>query len=201
MISKSLRLFQNKSVGWKILSQIVTVLLLSFFSTSAFGQFSDIFGFGKSKVHYKSFDWSIIKTEHFDIYYYKEERQAAMDAAKIADRSYAYLSEVLDYRFKHKIPLLLYASQNDFQQTNAVQSLISEGTQGVTESLKGRMILPITGSYGQFIHVLTHEMVHAINLIRDVVKFLFNQRANPLREDVMQKEGANDQYIAERIQY
>jgi len=52
---------------------------------------------------------------------------------------------------------LLYASHNDFQQTNAVQSFISEGTQGVTESLKGRMILPITGSYGQFIHVLTHE--------------------------------------------
>ena len=96
---------------------------------------------------------------------------------------------------------MLYASHNDFQQTNAVQSFISEGTQGVTESLKGRMILPITGSYGQFIHVLTHEMVHAINLIRDVVKFLFNQRANPLQEDVMQKEGANDQYIAERIQY
>jgi len=201
MISKSLRLFQNKSVGWKILSQIVTVRLLSFFSTSAFGQFGDIFGFGKSKVHYKSFDWSIIKTEHFDIYYYKEERQAAMDAAKIAERTYAYLSKVLDYRFKHKIPLLLYASHNDFQQTNTVQSFISGGTQGVTESLKDRMILPITGSYGQFIHVLIHEMVHAINLIRDVVKFLFNQRANPLQEDVMQKEGANDQYIAERIQY
>lgn len=130
-------------------------------SSPAYAQFGDIFGFGKNKVQYKNFNWSVIHTEHFDIHFYEEERQAAMDAAQIAERSYAYLSEVLDYKFKQKIPLLLYASHNDFQQTNAIQSYISEGTQGVTESLKGRMILPITGSYAQFIHVLTHEMVHA----------------------------------------
>jgi len=137
------------------------LLMTLVLSSSAFAQFGDIFGFGKNKVHYKRFKWSVIKTEHFDFYFYEEERQAALDAAQIAERSYAYLSEVMDYRFKHKIPLLLYASHNDFQQTNAVGGFISEGTQGVTESLKGRMILPITGSYGQFIHVLTHEMVHA----------------------------------------
>jgi len=137
------------------------VLAFLLISSRAYGQFGDYFGFGKNKVHYKKFDWSIIKTEHFDVYFYEEERQAALDAAEISERSYAYLSEVLDYQFKKKIPLLLYASHNDFQQTNAIGSYISEGTQGVTESLKGRMILPITGSYGQFIHVLTHEMVHA----------------------------------------
>ncbi len=129
--------------------------------SQAQAQFGDIFGFGKNKVQYKSFKWSVIRTEHFDLYYYKGEREAAMDAAVIAERSYAYLSEILDYNFKKKIPLLLYASHNDFQQTNAIQGFISEGTQGVTESLKGRMVLPITGSYGQFVHVLTHEMVHA----------------------------------------
>lgn len=139
---------------------LLSIILLSF-STESSAQFGDIFGFGKNKVHYKNFKWNVIKTEHFDLFFYPEERQAALDAAEIAERSYAYLSETLDYKFKQKIPLLLYASHNDFQQTNAIQSYISEGTQGVTESLKGRMILPITGSYGQFIHVLTHEMVHA----------------------------------------
>lgn len=139
----------------------VVASLLFFSFTPAFAQFGDIFGFGKNKVQYKSFDWSVIKTEHFDVYYYEEERQAAQDAARAAERSYAYLSEVLDYQFKQKIPVLLYASHNDFQQTNAIQSYLSEGTQGVTESLKGRVILPITGSYGQFLHVLTHELVHA----------------------------------------
>ena len=141
--------------------QLLPIVLVLCVSSSAFAQFGDIFGFGKNKVHYKRFKWSVIKTEHFDLHFYEEERQAALDAAEIAERSYAYLSDVLDHKFKHKIPLLLYASHNDFQQTNAISGFISEGTQGVTESLKGRMILPITGSYGQFTHVLTHEMVHA----------------------------------------
>lgn len=147
--------------GWIYFLRLLPVLAFLLISSKAYGQFGDYFGFGKNKVHYKKFDWSIIKTEHFDIYFYEEERQAALDAAEISERSYAYLSEILDYKFKKKIPLLLYASHNDFQQTNAIGSYISEGTQGITESLKGRMILPITGSYGQFIHVLTHEMVHA----------------------------------------
>ncbi len=143
------------------LLKILPMMLVLVASSESFAQFGDIFGFGKNKVHYQAFDWSVIHTEHFDVYFYKEERQAALDAAEISERSYAYLSEIIDYKFKQKIPLLLYASHNDFQQTNAINSFISEGTQGVTESLKGRMILPITGSYGQFIHVLTHEMVHA----------------------------------------
>ncbi|MFQ5649985.1 MAG: peptidase MA family metallohydrolase [bacterium] len=149
------------TVSMNAVSKTLPLIMLLFISSTAYAQFGDIFGFGKNKVHYKTFEWSVIKTEHFDLYFYEEERRAALDAAEIAERSYAYLSETLDYKFKQKIPLLLYASHNDFQQTNAIQSFISEGTQGVTESLKGRMILPITGSYGQFIHVLTHEMVHA----------------------------------------
>lgn len=148
-----------KSQNGMILAMVFAFVCV--FSSTAFAQFGDFFGFGKNKVQYKSFEWSVIKTEHFDVHFYEEERKFAMDAAEIAERSYAYLSEILDYKFKKKIPLLLYASHNDFQQTNAIQGFISEGTQGVTESLKGRMILPITGSYKEFTHVLTHEMVHA----------------------------------------
>lgn len=147
--------------GWRHFFQGLLILVVCLFATEAWAQFGDFFGFGKNKVRYKSFEWSIIRTEHFDVYFYEEEREAAMDAAEIAERSYAYLSEVIDYKFKNKIPLLLYASHNDFQQTNAIQGFISEGTQGVTESLKGRVVLPITGSYREFIHVLTHELVHA----------------------------------------
>ena len=37
----------------------------------------------------------------------------------------------------------------------------SESTGGVTESLKGRVTLPLTGSYAELNHVLVHELVHA----------------------------------------
>jgi len=167
----------------RIFIALLSLIFLFGLQTSAHAQFGDIFGFGKNKVHYRTFEWSVINTEHFDVYFYEEERQAALDAAEVAERSYAYLSKTIDYKFKEKIPLLLYASHNDFQQTNAIQSYVGEGTQGVTESLKGRMILPITGSYGQFIHVLTHEMVHAFQfdiMLSDAASDVIRQFNPPL---------------------
>jgi Tol biopolymer transport system component len=117
--------------------------------------------FGQNKVHYKNFDWKIFRTAHFDVHYYTEEAGAAHDAARMAERGYDYLSEVLEHKIEKRLPLVLYASLNDFQQTNVVQEMLGDGTRGVTESLKHRVALPITGSYREFNHVLVHELVHA----------------------------------------
>ncbi|HZA98525.1 MAG TPA: hypothetical protein VE399_07080, partial [Gemmatimonadales bacterium] len=40
--------------------------------------------FGRNKVQYSTFDFKVIQTEHFDVYYYERERVAAMDAARMA---------------------------------------------------------------------------------------------------------------------
>ncbi len=114
--------------------------------------------FGKNKVQYQTFDFRIIQTEHFDVYYYPAERAAALDAARMAERSYARLSRVLHHEFQGRKPIILYASQSDFQQTNVTD--VFEGLEGSTDFFKHRMVLPFTGSYHDFEHVLTHEMVH-----------------------------------------
>src|SRR6266571_2703115 len=114
--------------------------------------------FGKNKVQYQTFDFRIIQTEHFDVYYYPAERAAALDAARMAERSYARLSRVLHHEFQGRKPIILYASQSDFQQTNVTD--VFEGLEGSTDFFKHRMVLPFTGSYHDFEHVLTHEMVN-----------------------------------------
>ena len=116
--------------------------------------------FGQNKVQYHRFDWQVVQTEHFEAYYYEGERTAALDAARMAERAYARLSKVLHHQFRGRKPIILYASHSDFQQTNALPGDVSEGTQGVTEFFKHRMVLPFTGSYADFEHVLMHEMVH-----------------------------------------
>ncbi|MGH1362491.1 MAG: LpqB family beta-propeller domain-containing protein [Calditrichia bacterium] len=142
-------------------SVFALTFLLSFLLLSS-GLMAQVgYQFGQNKVHYKDFDWKVFRTEHFDVHYYPEEEQAAYDAARMAERGYDYLSEVLEHDIKKRIPLILYASLNDFQQTNVISGFIGEGTRGVTESLKNRVVLPITGSYREFNHVLVHELVHA----------------------------------------
>jgi len=39
--------------------------------------------FGQNKVQYQAFDFRIIQTEHFEVYYYPAERTAALDAARM----------------------------------------------------------------------------------------------------------------------
>ena len=127
--------------------------------------------FGQNKVQYKNFRWSLLKTEHFDVHYYAGEEEAVQNAAVMAERSYHRLSRVLDHQIKSKIPLVLYASHTDFEQTNITPELLGVGTGGVTEFLKRRVFLPFTGSYAELDHVLTHELVHAFQ-----VDILFGDR-------------------------
>ena len=117
--------------------------------------------FGRNKVQYRTFDFHVLRTTHFDVYFYPEEEQAARDAARMAERWYARLSRVLEHEFEERQPLILYASHPHFQQTSALSGDIGEGTGGVTEAFKQRIIMPLAGSYEETDHVVGHELVHA----------------------------------------
>jgi Tol biopolymer transport system component len=116
--------------------------------------------FGQNKVQYTNFNFRVLETEHFDVYYYPEEKQAATDVARMAERSYARLSRVLRHQFRERKPIILYASHSHFQQTNTTPGEVGEGTGGFTDFLKHRNVMPLTGSYADIAHVLQHEMVH-----------------------------------------
>jgi hypothetical protein len=150
----------------------VSLLLIPPSAEPAFAQF------GRNKLQYQVFDFQVLQTTHFDIYYYPREREAALDAARMAERAYLRLSRVLGHEFEERKPIILYASHSEFQQTNALPGFISEGTGGVTEFAKKRVILPFTGSYADFEHVLTHELVHAFQY--DVIARGLASQLNPL---------------------
>jgi Tol biopolymer transport system component len=117
--------------------------------------------FGRNKVQYKRLDFQVLKTEHFDIYYYPEEREGIEIAARMAERWHARLERLLAHQLRGRQPLVLYASHPDFEQTNAIQGELSEGTGGVTEPLRRRIVLPMGGPLADTDHVIGHELVHA----------------------------------------
>lgn len=117
--------------------------------------------FGRNKVQYESFDFNILKTDHFNIHFYPTEADAVVDAARMGERWYERLARTFQHEFEAPKPVILYADHPDFQQTNTLSGFINEGTGGVTESLKNRVIMPLGESYGATDHVLGHELVHA----------------------------------------
>src|SRR5256714_7220241 len=117
--------------------------------------------FGRNKVQYKNLDFQILKTEHFDIYYYPEEREGIDVAARMAERWRTRLARIFGHELRGRQPLVLYASHPDFEQTNAIYGELSEGTGGVTEPLRRRIVLPMGGPLADTDHVIGHELVHA----------------------------------------
>ena len=49
--------------------------------------------FGRNKVQYQSFDFRVMRTPHFDIYFYPKEEAATRDAARMAERWFARFSQ------------------------------------------------------------------------------------------------------------
>ncbi|HKP30324.1 MAG TPA: hypothetical protein VJU15_13010, partial [Gemmatimonadales bacterium] len=134
----------------------LAALVLAFaFPGSAAAQY-----FGRNKVMYAKFHFKIIQTQHFDVHYYDREEKAALDVARMAERSYAKLSRMLSHEFTERKPIILYASHSEFQQTNLSGGDVDEGTGGFTDYLMHRNTFPLTGSYDDIEHVLTHEMTH-----------------------------------------
>ena len=141
--------------GLRSLVAVAAVLAVPVIPARAVAQY-----FGQNQVEYESFKFRVLKTQHFDIYYYPEEERAVQYAAQMAERAYARISRLMDHELSNRQALILYASGPHFRQTNVV-SESGEGTGGVTEILKRRIVLPFAGPLKETDHVLTHELIHA----------------------------------------
>ncbi|HUP62443.1 MAG TPA: BamA/TamA family outer membrane protein [Thermoanaerobaculia bacterium] len=133
---------------------VIVSLLVTLLCGTASAQY-----FGRNKVQWEKFDFKVLQTEHFDIYYYDQEADVVHDIARMSERWYARLSRVFNHSFRRK-PIVLYANSADFHQTTTTGGLIGEGTGGFTDAFMNRIVLPLTGDYAQNDHVLGHEMVH-----------------------------------------
>jgi Tol biopolymer transport system component len=117
--------------------------------------------YGRNKVQYAKFDFKIMKTRHFDVYFYLQDEQTVKMAGEMAERWYARYARMFNHELKGRQPLILYGSGPEFQQTTVINEILGEGTGGVTESFKRRIILPYGASLAETDHVIGHELVHA----------------------------------------
>ena len=120
--------------------------------------------FGKNKIQYTEFEWRVLSGEHIDVYYYPEEETVARLALSYGEESYAFLERKFQHHPFRRIPLIVYSSDQHFEQTNVFPGFIPEGVLGFTEYLKRRVAMPFRGDYDQFRKTLRHELVHAFQL-------------------------------------
>lgn len=116
--------------------------------------------FAENRVITRDFDWRVSKTEHFDIYYYKESQPWLDFVSDKLEKAYKEQSYYLNPSLSKRIPFFIYACSNHMLQNTI--AYISDGVGGLTEPFKDRFMVWSDGSKSWLEEVITHEFAHEV---------------------------------------
>ena len=139
---------------------LVAALLLALPAAAQFGPQYQGRGFGKNKVQYRDFDWSIYNSPHFSVYYYPETEPLLQKVVSLAESAYDELSRGFDFQIQEPIPLIFYATHSAFEQNNIILNFIPEGVGAFATPARFRMVLPVDMPDRELYELLLHELTH-----------------------------------------
>lgn len=116
--------------------------------------------FGRNKPSYKTFNYKLYQTPNFDLYHYFDNDSIINSVANTYEKWFIRHQKIFKDTFETQNPVIIYENHPDFQQTTAVSGNVSIGTQGVTEALRNRVVMPVLETNAQTDHVIGHELVH-----------------------------------------
>jgi hypothetical protein len=116
--------------------------------------------FGQNRVRYDRFEHRIYTTDHFEIYYYQALEAHLERVASYAESAYQRISADLKHDLARRVPLFIYKTGSEFQQTNIAGGGIPEGVLAFAEPERNRMVLPIDEPPDQLYRLITHELTH-----------------------------------------
>jgi hypothetical protein len=137
--------------------------------------------YGKNKVVYDNFNWRVYRSPHFEVYYYPEFEQHLGRVVSYAESSYQKVSSGLKHEIANPIPLILYKTHSEFEQTNLFPTFVPEGVAAFAEPGRDRMVLPIDWPPDRLQGLITHELTHIFEF--DIIPRNLVQRTVPLWVD------------------
>lgn len=149
---------QKKNLVLVAIHTFVWVFVFLFITPDTQAQY-----FGRNKPAYRRFDFRVLQSPNFEIYHYFENDSVVQALANSFEKWYQRQMPLFKDTFDTRSPIIIYANHPDFQQTRAISGTISIGTQGVTEALKNRVVIPVLETNAQTDHVIGHELVHVFH--------------------------------------
>lgn len=128
-------------------------------------------GKGKNKVIREKFDWKIYHTDHFKLYYYTAEEHLLETVANMCEASYRDVSEKLQHQLNFPVPMILYKTHEEFEQTNVFPGFLPRAVQGFSEPFQSRILLSMDREPESLFALIRHELTHIFQY-----DMLFNNR-------------------------
>lgn len=122
-----------------------------------------LYGFGKNKVIYYSYDWTIAFSPHFELHIPRTHTNLMEETLSLLEEAYNHHEAFFDHSLKKKIQVILYPNQIDFLKNNIIP-WTERGTEGFTELSRGRVALYYTPKRSEMKHYIYHELAHVFQL-------------------------------------
>jgi len=106
--------------------------------------------FGKNRIQYRNFDWKIVRTSNFEIYYYQDGTQIANLTAQYAESEFDRITELLGYTPYNRIKIFLFNSPQELAQSNIGLNAQSGLSGRDLDLSKSRVELAFTGDQISF---------------------------------------------------
>ncbi len=120
--------------------------------------------FGKNKIQYWPYRWRVAHLQSCDLYYHQDEASLATGVTSLVEDMLRRHEMRFCHVLQRRAPVILYSSHSEFQETNVIPYILPEGVAGFTEHIKGRVVVPATGSWWELSTVLEHELTHFFTL-------------------------------------
>ena len=136
-------------VMYKFLS-IFLVSILIICNSHSFGQFynGSHQEFGKNRVQYREFLWSIYKFQRFDVYFYTGGKEIAIYTAKSAEKIIEETEDFFDYGLEGKLQFIIYNKLSDLRQSNIGLTTDEQSNiGGVTNIVGSKIFLYFEGDH------------------------------------------------------
>ena len=115
---------------------------------------------GKNKVRYDEFKWQTYDTPHFVISFYDRVEPRLEKVASFAESAYDDLARKLNFQVLKPIPMMIYATHGEFEQTNLMPGFVPEGVGAFATPVRNRMVLPVDLPDRELQALIQHELTH-----------------------------------------
>lgn len=114
--------------------------------------------FGKNRIQYRNFNWKIIRTANFEIYFYQDGNTLANLTAQYAESEFDRITELLGYTPYNRIKIFLYNSPQELAQSNIGISVVGELDSREIDLAKSRLEIAFTGDQVSYRKRLIHDI-------------------------------------------
>lgn len=103
--------------------------------------------FGQNRLQHTPMQWSFLRSENFDTYFYSGGREIATFAAKYAEENLNNLEAILDHRLSGRVEIICYNTLGDFKQGNFGLIDIAQNTGGYTQVVNNKIYVYFNGDH------------------------------------------------------